>query len=428
MAAATDKARFYLEKYVPELQEYERKKIFSRDEIQAIASKRSDFEHLLSARGSTPSDYVRYATYEMNLDSLRKKRCKRLAIKNATTFNGQRTVFFIMDRATKKFPGDIGLWMQYVSYCQREKASKKLAKVFTAVLRLRPTDWGLWVLAAKHYHETQGDMEAARSYLQRGLRFCSNELKMYLEYVKLEMIYLAKLAARRKILGLDQQAIEQQPSGAGSFDSGDDVVALATTTFEDFIGEVDPEMDDNRKDSLQKLAGAPAFSGAIPMAIFDAATKHFQGRTDVALDFYDLVASFRTVTCTPRILKHIVDRSLEEAPTAPTTIICEAKNQLFGAAPDSTELPVMLGRSLAVLKNGLSITSNPTLADQLDEGIRRVIEASLKRHIRVVLEAQPGRGVKQGHDRIRDLLSAVSPADRDADVQLVARLAGLVNQ
>ena len=49
---ASDKARFYLEQQVPELQEYERKQIFTRDEIAAIAKKRSDFEHILNARGS----------------------------------------------------------------------------------------------------------------------------------------------------------------------------------------------------------------------------------------------------------------------------------------------------------------------------------------------------------------------------------------
>ena len=87
---ASDKARFYLEQQVPELQEYERKQIFTRDEITAIAKKRSDFEHILNARGSKAGDYVRYATYEMNLDTLRKKRCKRLGVK-ATAHSGQRT-------------------------------------------------------------------------------------------------------------------------------------------------------------------------------------------------------------------------------------------------------------------------------------------------------------------------------------------------
>ncbi|KAK4996620.1 U3 snoRNP protein, partial [Cryomyces antarcticus] len=54
MAGASDKARFYLEQSVPELHELERKKIFTKDEITSIASKRSDFEHILNARGSKP--------------------------------------------------------------------------------------------------------------------------------------------------------------------------------------------------------------------------------------------------------------------------------------------------------------------------------------------------------------------------------------
>ena len=131
MAATTDRARFYLEQYVPELQEWSQKGIFSRDEITSITKKRSDFEHILNARGSTPADYARYATYEMNLDALRKKRCKRLGVK-ASAFGGQssqRTVFFVLDRATKKFPGDMGLWMQYINFCKKEKAGKTARKM-----------------------------------------------------------------------------------------------------------------------------------------------------------------------------------------------------------------------------------------------------------------------------------------------------------
>jgi U3 small nucleolar RNA-associated protein 6 len=61
MAAASDKARFFLEQSVPELKEYERKKIFSPEEISSIARKRSDFEHKVNARGSPASEYARYA-------------------------------------------------------------------------------------------------------------------------------------------------------------------------------------------------------------------------------------------------------------------------------------------------------------------------------------------------------------------------------
>src|SRR5277367_1229970 len=120
MAGASDKARFYLEQFVPELKEYEKKEIFTKvvtlfpkgvskltyvqEEITSIARKRSDFEHKLNGRGSHPSDYARYAEYEMNLDTLRRKRVKRLGVK-VTAHTGQRRIYFILDRATRKFHG-----------------------------------------------------------------------------------------------------------------------------------------------------------------------------------------------------------------------------------------------------------------------------------------------------------------------------------
>ena len=203
MAGASDKAQYHLERFVPGLREFERKGIFTPDEIRAIVKKRSDFEHTLNGRGSKPEDYARYATYEINLDALRRKRCARLGVKMdpSTAHKGQRTVFFILDRGTKKFPGDMSLWMQYIDFCKGEGAHKKLSKVFTRLLRLKPTSWGTWVLAAKYYAETQGDMHTARSYLQRGLRFCPREGNLWKEYARFETLYLAKLAARKKLAG-----------------------------------------------------------------------------------------------------------------------------------------------------------------------------------------------------------------------------------
>ncbi|KJX92082.1 U3 small nucleolar RNA-associated protein 6 [Zymoseptoria brevis] len=402
MAATTDRARFYLEQYVPELQEYERKQIFTRDEISAITAKRSDFEHVLNARGSQPGDYARYATYEMNLDSLRRKRCRRLGVK-ATAFNGQRTVFFILDRATKKFPGDMGLWMQYINFCKKEKANKKLAKVFTAVLRLHPRDWSLWVLAAKHYAETQGDMGTARSYMQRGLRFCKDEKKLYLEYAKLELVYLAKLAARRKILGLDGSREEKE-----DMEEDDNMIALPTITAEDIDPDAGKGIEEIDEVALQRLAAAPAFSGAIPIAIFDSAMKQLKKNAlPAAEDFFDLVASFNQVPAVETILQHILEHLQSTAPTAFETTICEAKHHMLNIPLQSADFPPALGKGLARLKAGVDGASErlrPKTAvkaaaallswaematkdlaedEALDDDLVTVVEATIKRYRRL---------------------------------------------
>lgn len=144
MAGASDKARYFQEQSVPELQEFARKKIFTKEEIVSIARKRSDFEHILSARGSKSQDYVRYAEYEMNLESLRRKRVKRLGVRTSD-HTGQRRIYFILDRAIKKFPGDVGLWMQYITFAQKQKSDKKVLQLVTSLLRLHPTKPELWI-------------------------------------------------------------------------------------------------------------------------------------------------------------------------------------------------------------------------------------------------------------------------------------------
>jgi U3 small nucleolar RNA-associated protein 6 len=419
---ASDKARFYLEQQVPELQEYERKQIFTREEISAIAKKRSDFEHILNARGSKAGDYVRYATYEINLDSLRKKRCKRLGVK-ATAHGGQRTIFFILDRATKKFPGDLGLWVQYVQFCQKEKASKKLAKVFTAMLRLKPREWGLWVLAAKHYAEDQGDMTTARSYMQRGLRFCKDERRMYLEYAKLEMVYLAKLAARRKILGLDE---ERKAPDAQEED--DNMMMLPEISAEDIDPEANKGVEEVNADALQRLANAPAYTGAIPLAIFDAAMKQFNDDSDVANDFFDLVATFDTVPSARKILDTVYTRLQDTAPNSADQIICEAKMHTFSVAPISVDFPAALGQSIAIVKSGstkVAAAGQSKLAenavvyflslvikqkDEMDEGVVRVLEASIKKYLRSYVESQRG-----GSEKVKTLPAKLQKAGKQAE-------------
>ena len=436
MAAASDKARYYLEQYVPELQEYERKGIFNKEEISSIASKRSDFEHVLNARGSKPSDYARYATYEMNLDSLRKKRCKRLRVKS-TTFHGQRTLLFIFDRGTKKFPGDLGLWMQYINYCQREKANKKLARVFTDVLRLKPREWNLWVLAAKHYAESQGDMGTARSYLQRGLRFCKDEKKLWLEYIRLEMIYLAKLAARRKLLGVDEH---QHESIMTSNDEDGDMLMLPVVTAEDISPNTSKGGEDIDANALQRLASAPAFTGALPKAIFDAAMKQFNNDTEVADEIFDLCALFVNVSSTASILQHIINHLQTTPIESAESVTCEAKMELFGIEPLSAEFPAALGVSLALIKAAqervpgkvlprlvekaaMMILPYLKLKEDLDQDVLVVLEATLQRYLRQLSHTSSRRTGSQSQDAFSSLLIQLGKDGRDEDVELLKEYA-----
>jgi len=429
MAAASDKARFYLEQSVPELQEYEQKGIFTSEEITSIASKRSDFEHKLNARGSKPSDYAHYATYEMNLDSLRKKRCARLGAKGSRNFSGQRTVFFILNRATKKFPGDMALWMQYIQFCQQQKANKKLATVFTKVLRLKPREHGLWILAAKHYAETQGDMGTARSYMQRGLRFCKDDFRMWCEYMRLEMGYLAKLAARRKILGLDEQRETLQEDDVVDTD----VIMLPSISSEDIDPDASKGVEEVDAVALQKLAKTPVLTGGIPIAIFDAASKQFPNRPALSYELFDLIASYESVPATKKILQHIYSYLYVNSPNSPEDALCHARRDLFGIKGNSMGLPAALCGALPAVRRGPPASSTKVAEemvrlllpyyqereDDMDESIVKVLDTELKRVLRVLAPAKDASKDQQVRDGGMALLSKLEERDKEAEAVLL---------
>ncbi|KAL1990648.1 hypothetical protein VTN49DRAFT_6487 [Thermomyces lanuginosus] len=384
---AAEKARFYLEKSVPELREYEQKEIFTKEEIKSIAKKRSDFEHKVNGTGVVPSDFARYAEYEMNLEALRKKRVKRLAIR-VSPHHGGRRVLFILDRATRRFPGDLGLWVQYIEYCRKHKMYKRLLQVFTDALRLHPTNADLWIYAAKYSFEEHADMTHARSYFQRGLRFCKSQKNMWVQYGRLECIYIAKLHARRQILGLDQPAPEKPAANNTTDDTNADMIALPVVTAED-VNPTRGEDEGVDKGALENLKATPALSGAIPMAIFDAAMDHFNNNPAFAREYFDMVFEFEDIPCLRRIIDHIVDRQIATASDNAHTAICHVKQPVAGIKVTSPDFPKGFGTSLANLKK-YNLSANiakdviswlmPLSRNaELDPALRTVIVSTIRR-------------------------------------------------
>ncbi|CZR64241.1 related to UTP6-U3 snoRNP protein [Phialocephala subalpina] len=393
MSGASDKARFYLEQAVPQLQEFKEKKIFNEDEIRTLVKKRSDFEHKVLARGSQPVDFARYAAWEIGLETLRQKRCKRLRIKGSTTHSGQARIFNIFDRGTKKHPGDVALWMSYLEYARTAKANKKFKTILTAAIRLHPTKSELWLYAARWTLEAEADMNGARSYMQRGTRFCTTSKDLWIEYAKLEMIYLAKITMRRKILGLD---VEDTQEDTMEIDEG--VNDAGFTTSEDMIAIPDFKTNSIRLSMVERVEvdseaskdpmTTPALNGAIPLAIFDAARTQPFFCASTAEAFFDMFAMFSQVRCLSTILQHVLDVMVELYPIDPFTCSCYIRQPVMGISPLSAEFVVALGTSLARLKESMGkIKDKAELAkrtrawtkpilelEDLDPGIRAVLE------------------------------------------------------
>lgn len=112
--------------------------------------KRTAFETALVRRIAKKSDFIRYATYEMELEQLRRKRVERLRESHRYTLSfvdiygfsdvpkGQPSIsdfalvrrqFHIFERALKKFKSDVGLWIQYVEIAKREGARVLVGRI-----------------------------------------------------------------------------------------------------------------------------------------------------------------------------------------------------------------------------------------------------------------------------------------------------------
>lgn len=248
--------------------------------------------------------------------------------------------------------------------------------------------------------DTQADITNARSYMQRGLRFCKNSEVMWLEYAKLETIYVGKIAGRRKILGLD---IDRTKKAGTDEDGDEDMIALPEVTAED----VNPSLkqDDGVDEvALQNLASAPVLTGAIPLAVFDSAMKQFQGKPKLAEKFFDMFAEFSQLACIPRILQHVLDYLQENSPHAVETAICRFRMLLSGCDPSDPEIALALSKALDLISSTVQqhpkeianisevavrqlLSLHRLLADS-DSSLQKASRAALRKYVRAMEDGQ----------------------------------------
>ncbi|KAK3072405.1 hypothetical protein LTS18_014642, partial [Coniosporium uncinatum] len=315
-----------------------------------------------------------------------------------------------------------------------EKAYKRLEKMYTEVLRLHPTKPGLWVGAAQHVLDVDADMTAARSYMQRGLRFCEWKREMWVEYARLEIGYVAKIAGRRRVLGLDADRSQRGAEKATGVDSADgDVIALPSVTAEDINPRVQ-EGDSVDDVALQNLAATPALSGAIPIAVFDTAMDKFGNDPNLGAQFFEMFAEFDQPPSVRKILQHVLDRLESKSSKSVATLTCSFKFPLMGVEPRSADFPVQLGQSLERIKSALQQVPQSrasvaeaailwllpfTRQEDMDQAVRKVIIASLRQYVRAL---GPDTESDVARSRVQHLIDTLSRKELNLGVTLLRQI------
>ncbi len=285
--------------------------------------------------------------------------------------------------------------MSYLECAREAKATKKSKSILTAAIRLHPTKSELWLYAARYALEHEADMNGARSYMQRGTRFCIQSKDLWIEYAKLEMIYLAKIAMRRRILGLDiAKSIEtpDEMDETEDFSYSKDMIAIP-----DFkSNSLRPSMIEGVKvdsEATKDPMETPALQGAIPLAIFDAARKQPFFCPSAAEDFFDMFALFTQVRCLPKILQHVLESMVKLYSTDACTCNCYIRQPLVGVDPTSPDFPGALASSLDRLKESMEKANDKArlakktkawiervlALEELDPGIQTVLRCMLRK-------------------------------------------------
>ena len=133
-----------------------------------------------------------------------------------SSFSLQRRALNIFERATTKFKGDVGLWIQYSQVAKSQKAKKLIGRVLTDALLHHPTNPTLYVLLSNHQLNDLLSPLSARALLQRGLRLLPNCLALWTEYAKMELVFIERLRRRWAVLGVAGQASEGADEGMES--------------------------------------------------------------------------------------------------------------------------------------------------------------------------------------------------------------------
>lgn len=317
--------------------------------------------------------------------------------------------------------------MQYIEFARKDKAYKRLNEIFTQVVRLHPTKPELWIYAANYFMETQADVTDARSYMQRGLRFCKNSEQLWTEYAKLETIYIGKIAGRRKILGLDIDRTKKPQEQ----NEDEDMIALPEITAED----VNPSLnkDDGVDEvALQNLASAPILTGAIPIAVFDSAMKQFNNKAALAERFFDMFAEFDQVPSVKRILQHVEEFLRQQAADTVQAAACTFRLPFFGLHPASPEIPMVLRGSLDTLNTAISQHPNykrhlsgvalrqmlysSRFAQDMDPVVKKVLSSQIRKFSGFLEETGDGSG-----DSIATLAEALKREGKKEDAKYLVQ-------
>ncbi|KAJ3252834.1 U3 snoRNP protein [Boothiomyces macroporosus] len=333
-----DDVQYHLEKMLPELQDLQERQ------------KRTDFEYQIHRKIVKKQDYLRYIEFEMNLEKLRKKRKVKYSLDNEETgitlsdYSIVRRIHSLYQQALKRFKGDVSLWIQYFEWSLLQKSFKTLGKQFATAIALHPTKSVFWIMAAKYEYEENSNMTSARVLLQRALRINPHDQKIWLEYFKLELLWIQKLLDRRRILFKEDGEIQKEKKATDS-------VEVENIKGEDEKAQVvDQVLLNSKQDGTNEMMQKELtpmqqalINLLIPKSIYKNAIKSIPD-LEFRFKFIEIYLLFNLDSSEAR--KEIYDGIISDFPTDVQAIDMWCKRYLDGLDVEDPEYPLAISKAV----------------------------------------------------------------------------------
>lgn len=163
----------------------------------------------------TPSEYLDYLSYQINLDKLFNVRYKKLLSKHDnflpkaefdTIKSMQKSLIkqinYIFERACRRFPQEVSLYESHISFLREKQCNNLLDILFGRILSLFPTNVKFWIQASTHELHVNNNLHASRVIMQRALRSINVSTLLWKHLFDLELFNILRSVERKKALGL----------------------------------------------------------------------------------------------------------------------------------------------------------------------------------------------------------------------------------
>lgn len=213
-----------------------------------------------------------------------------------------------------------------------------------------PSSAELWILAAQYEYDTNFNISGARNLLLRSLRLNPEKRELWLEYAKLECLYILKIMERRRILGLDKKE-DVEMEDKSDFKDENEIVLPRITQEE--LQKDGPRLDPLLTSPLTDVSSNPALNGAIPLAVYSSAITSRPDDINLVAGFYDIFVPFHSgLSFIDSALEKVRKHLEEKFDGRGKTLLVQIKDQFRGVEPTDKQFPAAM-REMMKMANAI---------------------------------------------------------------------------